>query len=184
MITFLLAVGVLFFASGLAVPAAGLVTWLDPQAIGPHRISLVQGAMILKACLAIDGALLFAAAGLWELRRRRPAAPRKVAPLSARYCQTACADVIPQRAFTVGFGGLLCLATVLRWPGLDTDLWLDEILTLIDYVRITPGQILTSYASDNNHILYSLLAKASISFFGENAVMGLGARPSTICAIT
>lgn len=181
MISFLLGIGVLFFMSGLAVPAASLVTWLDPQAIGPHRISLVQGAMILKACLVIDGVLLFAAAGRWELRRRRPIAPRKVAPLWTRYCQTACADVTSERAFAVGLGGLLCLATLLRWPGLDTDLWVDEILTLINYVRITPGQIVTSYATDNNHILYSLLAKASISFFGESAVaLRL---PAVVCGV-
>jgi len=64
---------------------------------------------------------------------------------------------------------LLATATVLRAYELDSALWYDEIVTLVEYVRLTPAELATTYTSTNNHILYSLLANATVAGFGESA---------------
>ena len=63
----------------------------------------------------------------------------------------------------------MALAAVLRAIGLDGGLWLDEILTLIDSVRRPVAQIVTTFPSNNQHTLYSVLAHASIALFGDEA---------------
>lgn len=66
-------------------------------------------------------------------------------------------------------GGILVLALVLRAVKLDAGLWYDEIVTLVTAVRLPTREILTTFTSLNNHILYSLEAQASIALFGESA---------------
>jgi mannosyltransferase len=65
--------------------------------------------------------------------------------------------------------GLTGAAAVLRVPGLDTGLWYDEIVTLVDSVRRPLGELVTVYRDYNNHPLYSLLAHISIAGLGEHA---------------
>ena len=62
-------------------------------------------------------------------------------------------------------GGLTLLGTVLRMIGLNHELWYDEILTLVEYVRKPLSEIVSQY-SRNNHLLYSVLAHASLNVFG------------------
>lgn len=62
--------------------------------------------------------------------------------------------------------GLTLLGTVLRMIGLNNKLWYDEIFTLVEYVR-KPLSEIVSYYSRNNHVLYSVLAHASLNVFGE-----------------
>jgi 4-amino-4-deoxy-L-arabinose transferase-like glycosyltransferase len=63
--------------------------------------------------------------------------------------------------------GLLLVGLVLRLVHLGTGLWFDEIWTLIDQVRQPLGQIVTSYVSSNQHPLYSVLARVSVTLLGE-----------------
>src|SRR5689334_20857671 len=63
---------------------------------------------------------------------------------------------------------ICALALVLRLVKLDAELWYDEILTLVQFVRLPLGELLTTYTSLNNHIAYSLEAKAVIALFGEH----------------
>lgn len=78
---------------------------------------------------------------------------------------------------------ILLVALGLRIWRLNTQLWLDEIATAVNYVRTGPGHILSTYDSQNHHILYSFLAWASASVFGEvpwalrlpSVLFGLGA---------
>lgn len=65
--------------------------------------------------------------------------------------------------------GMITVGAVLRSIGLDEGLWYDEIQTLVDYVRLPGGEILTRYDSANNHVLYSLLAHNTVVAFGESA---------------
>jgi 4-amino-4-deoxy-L-arabinose transferase-like glycosyltransferase len=62
----------------------------------------------------------------------------------------------------------LGVAALLRVFGLDQQLWYDEILTLLESVRHPLGTIVTTYAQ-NQHALYSVLARVSILAFGEHA---------------
>jgi 4-amino-4-deoxy-L-arabinose transferase-like glycosyltransferase len=64
---------------------------------------------------------------------------------------------------------LSVLALILRLWNLNSDLWYDELISLLDYFRPPMGEIVTSFASQNQHMLYSILAHACISLFGETA---------------
>jgi mannosyltransferase len=81
---------------------------------------------------------------------------------------------------------LMVAATVLRVIGLDRDLWLDEVYTLIQTVRRPLWEILTLFPGDNQHMFYSVLARISVVLFGEHpwtlrlpaVVFGIGAVPA------
>jgi mannosyltransferase len=66
-------------------------------------------------------------------------------------------------------GTILVIALVLRMIRLDAGLWYDEIVTLVDFVRLPTAELMGTISSFNNHILFSLLAKASVAVFGETA---------------
>ena len=64
---------------------------------------------------------------------------------------------------------LLVLALVARLVGLNASLWYDEVATLTDFVRLPWGELVTDFSSLNNHMFYSLQAKAAVDLFGERA---------------
>lgn len=64
---------------------------------------------------------------------------------------------------------LLIVGLLLRLPGLNHGLWFDEIQTLIESVRLPWGTVLTTFDSTNQHMLYSIAARAVISMAGESA---------------
>ena len=64
---------------------------------------------------------------------------------------------------------LTLLAAALRLFGLDSDLWLDEVVSLVKYFRLSPSAVFTAYESPNQHLLYSVVASISRSAFGESA---------------
>lgn len=72
-----------------------------------------------------------------------------------------------RQAFWI-IAGLTVLGTVLRIVELNNELWYDEIKTLVEYVRKPIPEIVGQY-SRNNHLLYSVLAHASLNVFGEYA---------------
>ncbi len=61
------------------------------------------------------------------------------------------------------------VALGLRLWRLDSGLWVDEVFTLIDFVRVPFGQIVTSFPSQNQNMFFSVLARASVVTFGESA---------------
>ncbi len=63
---------------------------------------------------------------------------------------------------------ILLIALGLRLYELNAGLWLDEILTYVNYARMPFGEIITSYDSENQHFLFSILARASFLMFGES----------------
>ena len=68
----------------------------------------------------------------------------------------------------VTLAALTALAAVLRIIGLNSGLWLDEILTLLKTVRQPMWTILTSFPGETQHMLFSLLARVSVVTFGEH----------------
>ena len=64
--------------------------------------------------------------------------------------------------------GILALGALLRIVGLDTDLWVDEVVSLVTYMRLSPWDALGAYESPNQHLLNSLLGGISIRLFGES----------------
>lgn len=74
-----------------------------------------------------------------------------------------------QRKIILGLFTLVVLvSTGLRLYQLNTGLWLDEITTYVKYARLPFSQIATSFESENQHFLYSLMAHASFLLFGES----------------
>jgi mannosyltransferase len=63
---------------------------------------------------------------------------------------------------------LTALAVILRAIGLNSGLWYDEILTMVEGVRDPLFRIVTVFPGNNQHTLFSVLAHVSISAFGEH----------------
>ncbi len=72
-------------------------------------------------------------------------------------------------ARVAAIGALTMLAAALRVVRLESGLWYDEIVTLIEFVRPPLAQIVNAFPDSNNHPLYSVLAHVSIALFGEHA---------------
>ena len=68
-----------------------------------------------------------------------------------------------------GLVGLVTATLILRLWALGDGLWVDEVSTLVGYVRLPLGEIVATYNTNNQHLLYSLLAHLSIGVFGESA---------------
>lgn len=74
-----------------------------------------------------------------------------------------------QRWETGAVASILALALVLRIVGLNASLWYDEVSTLTEFVRLPWGDLVSDFSSLNNHMFYSLQAKAAVELFGESA---------------
>ena len=73
------------------------------------------------------------------------------------------------RPVDVGFlAVLVIIGAGLRFYRIDTALWFDEIVTLLDSVRSPLARIVTHFPSNNDHPLYSVLAHVSVDVFGES----------------
>lgn len=64
---------------------------------------------------------------------------------------------------------LTAIAAAFRLPGLNSDLWLDELATVVSYLRLSPLETLQTYTSANQHLLYSFFGSISFQLFGESA---------------
>lgn len=76
-------------------------------------------------------------------------------------------DAGPVSWVTLAF--LISLAIVLRVVRLNSDLWLDEVGTVVGYLRLPFHDIVRTYYSANQHLLYSVLGRISVQVFGESA---------------
>jgi len=145
-------VGLLVAAAGALVPSEGWEKILRGEASG----RLGWGPTMFRLLLVVHGAAL-AVVGI-GLRRRAPAPDRRL-----------------ERPAALSFGAvetlflLTVLGALLRFERLDSQLWLDEVLTLVDIVRRPLGEIVSSFPSQNQHMLYSILARFAVEIFGESA---------------
>jgi mannosyltransferase len=58
-------------------------------------------------------------------------------------------------------------ALLLRLWEINADLWLDEIMTVVGYMRLPPLEAATTFHAANQHLLNSVLGSISIRIFGE-----------------
>ena len=152
-------------AHGSATSASALVAWAAVAAVL---------ALALLGAFSVDtsapgaslGLRLFAACGLasvtglavfWRATLRHPAPPAAQKNQSVATWQWTALVAI------------LALASLLRAIGLNAPLWYDEVVTLVEFVRLPVPELLTKYTTTNNHLLYSLAANRSVALFGENA---------------
>jgi mannosyltransferase len=74
-----------------------------------------------------------------------------------------------RKSIRLTLGLLLLIAFLLRLYKLNSGMWLDEILTYTNYAKLPYLQIITTFDSENQHFLYSILAHTSFLIFGESA---------------
>ena len=60
------------------------------------------------------------------------------------------------------------LAAALRVIGLRQDFWIDETATVVTYLRLPWWEVVRTYRSANQHLLYSVLGSLSFAAFGES----------------
>lgn len=113
----------------------------------------IKSSSILRLFLIADAALLMSANAFM----RRLSAPTGVSRVRAWE---------PNEAWMVI--GLTALGATLRFTGANRDLWLDEVITLTRRIDRPLLETLVQSVSPNNHLLYSLLSRASVSVFGES----------------
>lgn len=81
-----------------------------------------------------------------------------------------------RRRETLAIAILLAIAALLRLHRLGDELWYDEIVTQIRVAGLDLRGIATTYESQNQHLLYSLLARVAIVALGDTpAVLRLPA---------
>ncbi len=104
--------------------------------------------------LALHAGVLMAVVRLWRTasQRRDPGGP--VGGLSH---------------WRWALAALTLVALALRVIHLNSCLWYDEVLTLLDFARLPAGKIFTSFPNQNQHMLYSLMAHGLFRVFGESA---------------
>ena len=149
-------VGCTLLVFSLAVPSESYALFL----LGGEEKNLSWGPTLFRALMAFHGILMIVFG--WT---RQPFAPHPQIENSVSQANNTrlSASVI------IGLLALSVVAIVLRLVNLNSDLWLDEVLTLLDFVRYPVGHIVTSFPSQNQHMLFSLLAKFSTTIFGESA---------------
>ena len=162
-------------ALALAVVGAGLAAlalvppdtaarWLDPRAAEPRLGALLEGLRLFRLLAALHAALAGGAA-IWLARRSPSDEPRP-----SLWAPGPRTDG-PWRPLEIALvAALLVAAAVVRLVGARSDLWMDEVFTLTEFVRKPAGVIATSFPHDNQHLLYSLLARASVATLGESVL--------------
>ncbi|MGE5139110.1 MAG: glycosyltransferase family 39 protein [Rudaea sp.] len=145
--------GILLALLGVLIPAPALLQSLTGQASG-WAPELVSGADYFKISLMVLGLFMLALTiiPVWQ-PKSVDARPRDPANKLATLLVLA----------------VLAASAALRLYQLNSGLWLDEILTNVLFARMPFGDILTTYQSENQHFLYSLMAHGSFLLFGESA---------------
>lgn len=153
-------VAVALFVMGVLLPSHSFAEALaGPDAAAKHVAQLVTGVMLFKAALILHGLLLAAVPYLRIARSDAgPLAYCAVTPDAGPWTRLQAAAAV----------FILALGTGLRIPSLGNGLWFDEIQTLVEYARLPLVQIVSTFDSQNQHLLYSILARTSIVVFGND----------------
>jgi mannosyltransferase len=139
--------GSLVILAGLLVPSPAWLTLLRGQS-GLFSHELLQGALLFRAGLCVLGAAAI-------LLARRKWVGSSVTDGSWR-----------PSGYGVALLVLLFGSFLIRLYQLDSGLWLDEILTYVQYSGLPYGEIVTTYTSENQHFLFTLLTRACFDVFG------------------
>lgn len=153
---------VALLAAGVLLPPHTLASMLAGAGAAPEHVAqLVAGAVLLKAALILHA--LFIAAAPWLRVTGRSVsgglAPRETVSIAPRWTQRELLAAVC----------ILVLGTGVRIPSLGGGLWFDEIQTYVEYVRMPLTQIISTFDSQNQHLLYSVLARLSVVTFGGSA---------------
>jgi len=145
------AVGVTLVIIGVALPSSILLGALGVHPVAEeHRLWL--GAALFRVGLGTLGLYLVVIGQL-------PIWGGSTRPITA---------AAPRSRWTgVVLATILMAALVLRVNHLGAGLWYDEINVYVSYMPMSFGEILTTYKSESQHFLFTLLARAAFALFGE-----------------
>ena len=145
--------------AGILLPADATIEFLRGTSVmqleTDLRDQLQLGVMLLRICLVLLG---IATAVITFLSGRQQNSNPAIAAATPR------GDVLSVPLLLV-----LAIATVIRFYRLDAGLWIDEIMTYVNYANQPFGVLVSTYDTQNHHILYSLFTHASFLIFGEGA---------------
>ena len=121
------------------------------------------GAALFRFFLVLDGLLLIAA-GLYINRQSTTNnfTPLWKKPVSLTDTWTSFNN------YKLALVIILVLAVLLRIISLNSDLWIDEVFTVVNFVRQPLGMIITDFSTDNQHLFFSVLSHLSINIFDES----------------
>jgi len=120
----------------------------------------IKGVSLVRWCFAIEGLLV-----LWFAARRSREEAVSAPVIEAR--PPLGRDL--ERP-VVWLAAITLLALALRIFRLDSDLWLDEIASVLTYQAMSPFHVVTAYISANNHLLNTLLVKGSTFALGSTEI--------------
>ena len=138
----LAAAGLLVILLSAGVPGSSI-----EAALGRENGSLAWGPGLFRVLLALHGVVLML------LARQTVSCTSGGTP-----------SQLPWRPLLVLTG----VALALRAIRLDTCLWMDEIFAVTESIRAPLGAVVSSFPTQNQHMLYSLLARLSLGAFGES----------------
>lgn len=120
----------------------------------------IKGVTLVRLCFVLEGLLLVIFGFLSKVRldMSDDDCLRVPTPMTGPW-----AELRHPAAWVVS---ATILGAALRLYGLNSDLWLDEITTIFDYLDFSTFHILVAYTSSNNHLLNTLLVHGMIDAFG------------------
>jgi mannosyltransferase len=145
------ALGAILVLIGLILPSGALIHILrgaPPEAL---RQDLLLGAQLFKLGLVLLGIASVVLGRIWSQ------------PSRALPSQTL---LRPRWAWGL-LGGILLVSLGLRLYKLDGGLWHDEVITYVNYVSMPLGEIFSTYRDQNQHFLFSILARLATDLFGD-----------------
>ncbi len=151
--------GALLALTGILLPADATIEFLRGTPVaqleaGLHD-QLQQGVLLFRVCLVLLGV---ATAIIVSLADRQHTGNSTMQATPSR------GDILPVPVLIIA-----AIATAIRFYQLDAGLWVDEIMTYVNYANQPFGVLVSTYDTQNHHILYSLFTHASFLIFGESA---------------
>lgn len=144
------ATGALLLIAAVIIPSDGY-----SQTLSGGTKDLTWGPLLFRALLAFHGVVIVIIGALWT----------RHAPASA----VSLEEVVTNSKAWAVLIALTFLALLLRLWSLDSAPWIDEVLTLVDFVRLPINEIVITFPSQNQHMLYSMLARGAFAIFGESS---------------
>lgn len=139
----------------------------------------ISGLFLLRVCLAIDAAILVAIASIAGSFKSEGLGPGLFPGPGedgdsdrdgemGRRIGREFGDDITGPGFILLFAGVMLVAFATRFYRLGTDLWVDEIVTVLTYGQNSVVELFALSTNLNNHLLNTLLVKLSVAVFGQS----------------
>jgi len=145
---------------GLLLPARLLLGALRGTLSSALQQDLFLGALLFKLGLMLLGGAWLVLDRVWGCQRKKE---------EGRRMKEEEGKSLPSSSFILHpllLALMLLVSLGLRLYQLDSGLWHDEVITYVNYVSMPLGEIVSTYRDQNQHFLFSILARMAIDTFG------------------